>query len=129
MPHMTIEYSSNVAARADMQMIVGAAHRALMATDMFEVGAVRVRAIACNVYSVADGHPENGFVDISLRMGAGRTHADKRKTGETVYQAMLAVFEPLLASSHFALSFEIREIDAGLSWKTNTMHARLRNSR
>ncbi|TGU68353.1 5-carboxymethyl-2-hydroxymuconate isomerase, partial [Mesorhizobium sp. M1C.F.Ca.ET.144.01.1.1] len=32
----------------------------------------------------------------------------------------------LFATPHFALSLEIREIDAELSWKKNAIHPRLR---
>ncbi len=129
MPHMTIEFSSNLKVRADMEAAARAAHAALLSTGIFEVGAVRVRAVECNAYAIADCLPENAFVDMSLRVGAGRSQADKSKVGEAVYGAMLAFFQPLLQEPHFALSFEIREIDPDLSWKTNAMHPRLRGSR
>jgi 5-carboxymethyl-2-hydroxymuconate isomerase len=32
----------------------------------------------------------------------------------------------LFGTPHFALSLEIREIEAALSWKKNSIHARLR---
>jgi 5-carboxymethyl-2-hydroxymuconate isomerase len=125
-PHLTIEYSSNVTRNADMQKVVTTAHDALMSTGVFEVGAVRVRAVECQIYSITDRHPDNAFVDLSLRIGDGRSPEDKKRVGETVYAAVRTLLEPLFASPHFALSFEIREIDSALSWKTNSMHARLR---
>lgn len=128
MPHMTIEYSSNLAGRVDMQAAVDATHKAMLASPIFEIGAVRVRAIECDHHAIADRHPDNAFVHLMLRIGAGRAEDEKREAGELIYQALLGEFETLLASPYFALSFEICEIDAALSWKTNAMHKRLRAS-
>ena len=76
----------------------------------------------------ADGHPENGFADLVLRMGAGRTLADKKRAGEAILQVARAHFSPLLDRPHFALSLEIVEIDPDLSWKVNSIHDRLKNA-
>ena len=127
MPHMIIEYSANLAGRVDIQAAVDAAHRAILASGLFELGAVRVRAYASDTYAIADRHPDNAFVHLCLRIGAGRSADEKRVAGDVIYEAMLAQFETLLASPYFALSFEICEIDAALSWKTNAMHDRLRS--
>lgn len=126
MPHMTLEYSANLAEKTDIQAAVDAAHRAVLDSGLFELGAVRVRAYESDAYGIADRHPDNAFVHLCLRIGAGRAAAEKRAAGDVIYRAMLAQFEPLLASPYFALSFEICEIDAALSWKTNAMHERLR---
>lgn len=127
MPHMIIEHSANLAGRFDIQAAVDAAHRAILASGLFERGAVRVRAYASDAYAIADRHPDNAFVHLCLRIGAGRSADEKRVAGDVIYEAMLAQFETLLASPYFALSFEICEIDAALSWKTNAMHDRLRS--
>ena len=97
-----------------------------MATGLFELGAVRVRAFQADDYAIADLLPENGFVDMEFRVGSGRNAADLKNTGEVIFKPASDVLQPLFASSHFALSLEIRTIDAGLSWKKNAMHARLR---
>lgn len=128
MPHMTIEYSANLAGKADMQAAAHSALKAILSSGLFELGAVRVRAYESDAYAIADQHPDNAFVHVSLRIGAGRSDEEKRAAGEVIYQAMLAQFETQLASPYFALSFEICEIDAALSWKTNAMHKRLRSN-
>ena len=128
MPHITLEYSANLAGKTDIQAAVDAVHRAVLTSGLFEVGAVRVRAYESAAYAIADRNPDNGFVHLCLRMGAGRGVEDKRAAGEVIYRAMLEQFSELLAQPYFALSFEICEIDAELSWKTNAMHSRLRPS-
>ena len=103
-----------------------AAHEALMASGLFEAGAPRVRAVACDAYAIADLAPANAFAAMVLRMGQGRSVADRKALGDRLMAAVAVVLAGPLATQHFALSLEIVEIDAAMSWKRNTMHARLR---
>lgn len=121
-----MQYSANLAERLDVAAVTRVARDALLATSLFEVGAVRVRAIACSDYAIADLLPENAFLDITLRMGAGRSAAEKKRAGDAIYAAISESVAELFESPHFALSFDICEIDSTLSWKTNAMHPRLR---
>jgi len=126
MPHFTMEYSANLDASVDLAGLCQAVHGTILATGLFELGAVRVRAIRCEAYAVADLLPENGFIDMSFRIGKGRTDDEKKRTGEAIFAAAIDVLGPLFETPHFALSLEIREIDAELSWKKNAIHPRLR---
>jgi len=126
MPHLTIEYSGNLDARLDLSQFCDALHAAMLATGLFETGAVRVRALPARAYAIADRLAENAFVDMSLRVGQGRSPSELKAAGEQIYAAARQALEPLFATPHFALSFEIREIDPKLSWKTNAIHPRLR---
>ena len=126
MPHLTIEYSANLAGQVDMAALCRATHAALMASGLFEAGAPRVRAVVCDDYAIADLAPENAFVAMVLRMGPGRSAADRKALGDRLMAAVAVVLAAPLATQNFALSLEIVEIDAAMSWKRNTMHARLR---
>ena len=126
MPHVSIEYSTNLDERVDMTALCGAIREAMLATGIFELGAVRVRALKCDAYSIADALPENAFIDISLRMGEGRPQAVREQAGKAINDAAAAFLAKLFETPHFALSVEVREISSALSWKTNAMHARLR---
>ncbi|EEX85072.1 5-carboxymethyl-2-hydroxymuconate isomerase [Brucella ceti B1/94] len=77
-------------------------------------------------YAVADLLPQNGFIDMSFRIGVGRSDEEKRKTGEAIFATVTEFLAPLFATPHFALTLEIREIDPQLSWKKNAIHPRLR---
>ncbi len=126
MPHLTIEHSANLNAQSDVQGLCDVIHAAALATGFFELGAIRVRAVACEHYAVADRLPENSFAHITLRLGRGRSTADKMAIGEAIFAAADRHFAPLLAKPHFALSFEIVEIDGDMSWKKNAIHPRTR---
>ena len=126
MPHLTIEYSANLDTRTDIAALCRTLHTALLQTGLFELGAIRVRALRCTDYAVADLMPENSFADLRLRIGAGRSQVEKHKAGEGIFAAASAHFAPQLATAYFALSLDIAEIDASLSWKKNAIHPRLR---
>ena len=126
MPHFRVEYSANILGKADIGALCLAVHKAIMATGLFELGAVRVRAFRADDYAIADLLPENTFVDMEFRVGQGRSAEDLKNAGEAIFKSATDLLQPLFATPNFALSLEIRTIDAGLSWKKNAMHARLR---
>lgn len=126
MPHLTIEYSSNLQESGDLAGLCLSLRRALLDTGLFEIGAVRVRALPCPHFAVADLLPENAFAAMILRIGAGRSEAEKTMAGQKVMAAAEAHFADLLAQPYFALSLDIIENLPKLSWKTNSIHPRLR---
>ena len=128
MPHLTIEYSDNLERLTDMGALCQVLHTALLASGLFEVGAIRVRAHACRHYAVADLLPQNAFADLILRIGVGRSEYEKAALGKALMRAAEAHFAPQLATPHFALSLEVQEISAPFSWKTNAIHPRLRTT-
>ncbi|MDQ0457620.1 5-carboxymethyl-2-hydroxymuconate Delta-isomerase [Rhizobium paknamense] len=126
MPHFTFDYSANLEGVVDMRALSRLIHETMMQTELFELGAVRVRGFRTDVYAVADLLAENAFIDMSLRIGKGRSDADKKRVGETIFAAVSAFLSERFETPHFMLSLEIREIDAELSWKKNAIHPRLR---
>lgn len=128
MPHFTFEYSANLEDRLDLTALCETTLEAALSTGIFEIGAVRVRMLRCDHYAIADRLPENAFLDLSLRLGSGRSMEDKKRVGETILAAVTEFCAPLFETPHFAFSFEIREIDPDLSWRKNAIHPRLRAS-
>lgn len=126
MPHLTVEYSANLEGRIDLDALCAALLETVLATGLFEVGAIRVRALKADHYAIADRLPENAFVDLNFRIGKGRSAEEKKHTGEALFVKASRLLAPLFETPHFALSLEIREIDAELSWKKNAIHPRLR---
>ncbi len=128
MPHFRIEYSSNILAKLDMTEFCAVIHKAIMETGLFELGAVRVRAFPADHYAIADQLPENAFLDMQFAVGQGRSTDDLRQAGENIFKAASEHLASLFATPHFALSFQITEINGNLSWKKNAMHPRLRTT-
>ena len=126
MPHFTLEYSGNLEARVDMAKTVEIVRKAAVETGIFPIGGIRIRAIRCEHYAIADGNPELGFIAMVLRIGEGRDLATRRKAGEHVFRALSTFLDPVFASSKFALSFDIQINDKDMSWKRNNIHEALK---
>jgi 5-carboxymethyl-2-hydroxymuconate isomerase len=128
MPHCRLEYSGNLERVVDIGELCRLVADTMVASALFEVGGIRVRAFRTDHHVIADGHPDNRFIDMILRIGAGRSAEAKKEFGDQLFQKVADHLGALFDQPHFALSFEIQEIDSGLSWKKNSMHARLRGS-
>lgn len=128
MPHVTMEFSANLESRTDVGALCRVAHSAMLETGLFELGAVRVRAVKCDRYAIADQHPDNAFLAVLVRIGAGRSPDEKKRAGETLNRRLKDALQPLLATPHFALSIDWIENDPAYSWKSNAIHARLRGT-
>ena len=126
MPHLTVEYSANLGTHSDMDAFCAALHATMMGSGLFELGALRVRARPCPHYAIADQLAENAFADMILRIGTGRSEAEKTAVGKALMATAETHFAPLLARPHFALTLEIQEISPTFSWRTNAIHPRLR---
>jgi 5-carboxymethyl-2-hydroxymuconate isomerase len=122
MPHFTLEYSANLDARVDMGKIVEVVRKAAIETGIFPLGGIRVRAIRCEHYAIADGSADFGFLDMVLRLGEGRDLATRKKAGEHIFKALSTCLDPVFANSKFALSFDMQINDKETSWKRNNIH-------
>jgi 5-carboxymethyl-2-hydroxymuconate isomerase len=126
MPHFTIEYSANLDARLDIGAVCEVVRKAAAETGVFPVGGIRVRAVRCEHYAIADGRTDYGFLAMLLRLGEGRDLATRKRAGEHVFRALSAHLDPVFASSKFALSFDMQINDKETSWKRNNIHDALK---
>ncbi|MEL7524149.1 MAG: 5-carboxymethyl-2-hydroxymuconate isomerase [Pseudomonadota bacterium] len=125
MPHITIEYSANLEARTDIQRLCEILRSEAAGIEAFPTPGIRVRAFKADHFSIADGDPKHAFVDISVRLRAGRTQDVKEDATKRLFEAAKAFLKPVLDTSSLALSLEMRDIDPDLSPKTGTIRAHM----
>jgi len=126
MPHFTLEYSANLDARVDMACVVEVVRKAAVETGVFPLGGIRVRAVRCEHYAIADGGLDYGFIAMLLRLGEGRDLATRKKAGEHIFRTLSEHLDPLFAAGPLALSFDMQINDKDTSWKRNTIHDALK---
>ena len=126
MPHFTIEYSANLDGRVDMAAVVELVRKAAVETGIFPLGGIRVRAVRCEHYAIADGAANFGFLDMVLRLGEGRDLPTRQKAGEHIFKVLSAYLDPVFADTKFALSFDMQVNDKETSWKRNNIHEALK---
>jgi len=126
MPHFTIEYSANLDTRVDIGKLVELVRKAAVETGVFPIGGIRVRAIRCEHYAIANGEANFGFLAMVLRLGEGRDLATRKAAGEHIFKVLSSYLEPVFSSSKFALSFDVQVNDKETSWKRNNIHEALK---
>jgi 5-carboxymethyl-2-hydroxymuconate isomerase len=122
MPHLIVEYSSNLDAAMDIRSLLDAVHAAALETGIFPLGGVRTRAERRDVYKIADGRPEYGFIHVQARIGAGRPPEVRQKAGEHIFACLKDATAPLFALAPVGLTLEFVEMDPVGSFKLNTIH-------
>ena len=121
MPHQTIEYSANLEPELDIEALLTALHETAAGIDALPIGGLRTRAVAREHYRIADGHPDNAFINVFLRIAPGRPFDVRKAAGEQLFQALCDYLDPIYSSSPLAISYEIQELDADLRWKKNNL--------
>jgi len=122
MPHITVEYSANIREKIGPQKLVDRVHEAALRTGVFPIGGTRTRAAERSCYRIADGHPDNAFVHVVLRIRHGRDLETRRKVAEEVFAEVCKFLEPIFQSSPLGISLEVQEIDPAVSLKQNNLH-------
>lgn len=125
MPHFQIDYSANLEDRMDVAAFCRTIRDAALETGVFPAAGIRVRATACTHVIIADGNPDHAFLDISVRLRAGRDMAIKKQATELIFDAATRFCADVMASSSLMLSMEMRDIDAELSPKASSVRAHL----
>ncbi|NPT47711.1 5-carboxymethyl-2-hydroxymuconate isomerase [Paraburkholderia sp. 1N] len=131
MPHLTLEYSANLADEASIGQLCTSLAACLDTQRendqrVFPLGGIRVRALRCEQYSIADGRPDAAFLHANLKIAAGRSDAAKKATGDALFDAIKQHFAAEFEKHGLALSLEINEFSEAGTWKHNNLHARLK---
>ncbi|MCC6008494.1 MAG: 5-carboxymethyl-2-hydroxymuconate isomerase [Rhodobacteraceae bacterium] len=126
MPHLVLDYPPDLAELVEMGALCAVLRDAMVATGLFPLGGIRVRGRAAECWAIADGSRQFLYLDLVLRMGTGRSEADRARAMAEIYDAARAFLEPRVGDVPTALSMEIIEIDPVLSDKRwNTIHGYL----
>ena len=133
MPHVVVEYTENLRAHADIPALLKKANALLIAqrTDagpVFPIGGIRSRANALSDYRVADGSGDDAFVHVTVKIGAGRDEATKKKVFDALFAMIEDHFADLYSRRGLALSMEVAEFSEAGTWKRNNIHVRFKKT-
>ena len=122
MAHIVIEYSAGLRDRLALPAFLSAIHQAALQTGVFPIGGLRTRAYEARDYVIADGHPDNDFVHLSLKVGHGRDVETRKRACEAIFEAACRELAPICEAQPLAISLEMQEIDPVLTFKKNNLH-------
>ncbi|MCD7036053.1 5-carboxymethyl-2-hydroxymuconate Delta-isomerase [Metabacillus sp. GX 13764] len=127
MPHIIVEYTGNIKKEADIPHLLEKINGVLISkSPLFPVGGIRSRAIELKDYRIADGQEDDAFVHSTLKLGAGRSEADKKTVCDELFAVISEHFEELFANRYLALSLELYEFSEAGTYKRNNIHERFK---
>ncbi len=129
MPHLIVEYSENLEAIIGISALVDALHNAAVGLDPLPTGGIRTRAVSRPIYRVADGHRDNGFIYVTLRLAQGRTAETKKVVGDSLFRTLTSYVDEAFQRHPLSLGLEIQEIDPESRWKKSNIRDYLQKRR
>lgn len=128
MPHFIAEYSANLEESVDFQDLFTQVNNFLGGTGIFPLGGIRSRAIRMDKFRMADGLHDYAFVHMTLKVGSGRDLETRQRVATELFAKIEAFFQPLKEQRLLAISFEMKELDPVLNFKSNNIHQFLKNN-
>jgi 5-carboxymethyl-2-hydroxymuconate isomerase len=130
MAHAIVEWTDNLEANGfkirPLLELIAAAMRD--SAGVFPWGGIRIRGIRLTDYVIADDTANDAFINITVKMGAGRSAEFKKMFFTNLFDQIKAHLEPLFAARFLALSMYVEEADEAGSFKHNNLHVRFRKS-
>ncbi|PWF55267.1 5-carboxymethyl-2-hydroxymuconate isomerase [Massilia glaciei] len=118
MPHLRIDYTANL----DPEIRMGDLCRALAGAmagladasgkSVFPLAGTRVLAYPAPCHAVADGHPDNAFIYLNLRVTPGRSDETIDLAGATLLAAVRAHIEGAGLLAPLAVTVHIDQLAA-----------------
>ena len=123
MPHIAIDYSSNVTDLVEIEGLVQRVHEAAMAAGIFELGSVRTFARQAVAARVGDGAVCNRFVRIDARIAPGRSSDVRQAALVAFFKAAERHLQSAIDLGAIALQVEMTKFDRSNVLSRNTMIA------
>ena len=77
-----------------------------------DISAGRIRSRAIRLMNLElEMAPTNGFVNLSMKVGRGRTSETRLEIGKELFDLLIEHLEPLFQKQGLAVSFEMRELE------------------
>lgn len=122
MAHIIVEYSTNLDGRIAIPDLLRRIHEAALQSGVFEIGGLRTRAEPRDAYFIADGHEDNAFVAVTVRIGHGRDAETRQRAGQLIFDALCSHLAKIFECMPIAISLDVQEIDPAATFKKNNLH-------
>ena len=116
MPHLKIEYTANLEAQGQFDLLCGALAGVMASLadadgkPVFPLAGTRVLAYPSAAYAVGDGTTGQGFIYMNLRVTPGRTPQALEAAGAALLARVRTHFEVHTQSVVFAVTLHIDEV-------------------
>ncbi len=126
MPHIWVEYSANITQELNVPRLLKTIQDAVIDDgSVFPFAGARTRAVPVQDYLIVDGHPDNAFVHVLIKIAMGRSQDEIAAMGKRSFSALETYLASLLASRPLGISMQIEEAQPQLNFKANNYRAHL----
>ena len=126
MAHLILDYSANLSPEElRLDELLEKLTAAAAESGVFPLAGLRARAIRCEHFRVADGHPDNAFVNLSTKVGRGRDVDTRKRAGQQLFDVLTEHLQPVSDARALAISFEMRELDADVKFNQNNLREKM----
>jgi 5-carboxymethyl-2-hydroxymuconate isomerase len=122
MPHFILEYSANLDDDLDIPLLFEKLNTTAIATGVFPIGGIRTRAVRCEHYRIAEGDPENTFVYLTSKVGAGRDLEVLKEAASKVFDTLTEYLQPIYDRRYMSIGYDVQELHPELGFKQNNIH-------
>ncbi|GLQ76352.1 5-carboxymethyl-2-hydroxymuconate Delta-isomerase [Vibrio penaeicida] len=125
MPHFIVEYSANLDGDVDFPDLFEQLANVAQETGVFPLGGIRIRAHRCEHFRVAEGDPENRFIQLTIKVGTGRSEETLKEVGDTLHAFFTEYLSSLFDTRYLSFGLELTELHPTLNYKKNNIHQKL----
>ena len=117
MPHLTLEYTRNLAEKAPPSDLFLKVHRLLASAAGIRIGNCKSRWLETENWVVGDGEGESAFVHLSISFLEGRPLETRQDVGAGALEILRSHFLPAPKGVDLQITVEVREIQEVLYFK------------
>ena len=117
MPHLTLEYSSNLKPKRDLHQLFQVFHHVLHQVGGINLENCKSRARVAEQFLIGAGEPDNGFVHLDIRFIEGRSLATKQSIGERIKHELMDCFGVSSGDDTIQITVEIQDIHKATYFK------------
>lgn len=110
MPHLVLEFTSNIVEKSNLTSLLKQCH--LVLSDMLptELVSCKSRAVERDIYCIGDGNGNGAFVHVDLRVMPGRDKETLQMVGQRLMDILKAHFSESLKVFQLQITLEINEL-------------------
>lgn len=110
MPHLVLEYSSNLLEKRTLSGVFKKCHAILAEMLPTEVNSCISRAIEFDQYYIGEGQLNKAFIHVRLRLKTGRTFETLQKASESLLMAIKEYCKESGEKLNLQISLEVIEL-------------------
>jgi 5-carboxymethyl-2-hydroxymuconate isomerase len=110
MPHLTLEYTSNLSQSIDADQLFPRLHQILVNVGGISIHNCKSRAVCLDTYYIGKGDVQDAFIHLDIRFLEGRSLELKQRIGRLSLSWLKEYFAPSLAELELQVTVGIADI-------------------